>query len=81
MNPAKFLYLLRLSFFRILNLSTFKLFASGTSLVIASDPASIVPKSTPLNEIEEYRLQMQYATNALMAESKQLLGTKVSRKS
>ena len=33
-----------------------------------------------VNEIEEYRLQMQYATNALMAESKQLLGEKVSPK-
>ncbi len=50
-------------------------------IVLAVGEPIIVPKSTPLNEIEEYRLQMQYATNALMAESKQILGAGVSRKS
>ena len=32
-----------------------------------------VPRDTPMDKLEEYRLQMQYATNALMAESKQVL--------
>ena len=50
-------------------------------IVLAVGEPVTVPKGTPLNELEEYRLQMQYATNALMAESKQLLGKKVSRKS
>jgi len=50
-------------------------------IVLAIGEPVIVPKNTPLNEIEEYRLQMQYATNALMAESKQLLGAKESRES
>ena len=36
------------------------------------EPVSI-PASTPVGELEEFRLQMQYATNALMAESKQIL--------
>jgi hypothetical protein len=32
-----------------------------------------VPRDAPMDRLEEYRLEMQYATNALMAESKQLL--------
>jgi lysophospholipid acyltransferase (LPLAT)-like uncharacterized protein len=49
-------------------------------IVLAVGEPITVPKTTPLREIEEYRLQMQYATNALMAESKQVLGLKESRK-
>jgi len=50
-------------------------------IVLAVGDPITVPRSTPLNEIEEYRLQMQYATNALMAESKQILAENTGRKS
>jgi lysophospholipid acyltransferase (LPLAT)-like uncharacterized protein len=39
-------------------------------VVLAIGEPVVVPKGTPLDALEEYRLQMQYATNALMAESK-----------
>ena len=42
-------------------------------VVLAIGEPITIPASTPVYEIEDYRLQMQYATNALMAESKQLL--------
>jgi lysophospholipid acyltransferase (LPLAT)-like uncharacterized protein len=42
-------------------------------VVLAIGEPVSVPKNTPPDKLEEYRLQMQYATNALMAESKQLL--------
>ncbi len=35
----------------------------------------VVPRDAPMDKLENYRLQMQYATNALMAESKLLLGS------
>lgn len=47
-----------------------------TRVVLAVGEPISIPASTPVAEIEEYRLQMQYATNALMAESKQLLATR-----
>ena len=47
-----------------------------TRVVLAVGEPISIPASTPIAEIEEYRLQMQYATNALMAESKQLLASR-----
>jgi lysophospholipid acyltransferase (LPLAT)-like uncharacterized protein len=44
-----------------------------SKVVLAVGEPVTVPKNTPLDELEEYRLQMQYATNALMAESKMAL--------
>jgi lysophospholipid acyltransferase (LPLAT)-like uncharacterized protein len=40
-------------------------------VVLAVGEPIAVPAKTPLDGLEEYRLQMQYATNALMSESKQ----------
>ena len=42
-------------------------------VVLAVGEPISVPRDTPMDKLEEYRLQMQYATNALMAESKQVL--------
>ncbi len=42
-------------------------------VVLAVGEPMTVPPNAPVNGLEEYRLEMQYATNALMAESKQLL--------
>ncbi|MDG2375851.1 MAG: lysophospholipid acyltransferase family protein [Woeseiaceae bacterium] len=42
-------------------------------IVLAVGEPVSVPRDTPMDKLEEYRLEMQYATNALMAESKQLL--------
>lgn len=42
-------------------------------VVLAVGEPIAVPRSTPMDKIEEYRQQMQYATNALVAESKQRL--------
>ena len=42
-------------------------------VVLAVGEPVVVPKGTAMDKLEEYRLEMQYATNALMAESKQLL--------
>jgi len=42
-------------------------------VVLAIGEPVAIPASTPVDQLEEYRLQMQYATNALMAESKQIL--------
>lgn len=42
-------------------------------VVLAVGEPVVVPVGTPIEKLEEYRLQMQYATNALMAESKQFL--------
>jgi lysophospholipid acyltransferase (LPLAT)-like uncharacterized protein len=44
-------------------------------IVLAIGEPIAVPKNMPLNEIEKYRLEMQYAINALMAESEQLLAS------
>jgi lysophospholipid acyltransferase (LPLAT)-like uncharacterized protein len=43
-------------------------------VVLAVGQPVEVPRNTAMDGLEEYRLQMQYATNALMQESKQLLG-------
>jgi len=42
-------------------------------VVLAVGEPVEVPRSAPMERLEEYRLQMQYATNALMQESKLLL--------
>ena len=42
-------------------------------VVLAVGEPIEVPRNTPMDRIEDYRMQMQYATNALLAESKQLL--------
>jgi len=42
-------------------------------VVLAVGEPVVVPRDTPMSKLEDYRLQMQYATNALMAESKQVL--------
>lgn len=42
-------------------------------IVLAVGEPVCVPRDTPMDKLEEYRLEMQYATNALMAESKQIL--------
>jgi len=42
-------------------------------VVLAVGEPVVVPRNAPMDGLEEYRLEMQYATNALMAESKQLL--------
>lgn len=42
-------------------------------VVLAVGDPITVPRGASKEQMEEYRLQMQYATNALMAESKQLL--------
>ncbi len=42
-------------------------------VVLAVGEPIAVPRGTSMEKLEDYRLQMQYATNALMAESKQLL--------
>ncbi|MFT5500033.1 MAG: lysophospholipid acyltransferase (LPLAT)-like uncharacterized protein [Woeseiaceae bacterium] len=39
-------------------------------VVLAVGEPIVVPRGTPPDALEEYRMQMQYATNALMAESK-----------
>jgi len=43
-------------------------------IVLAIGEPIEVPRTVSMDKLEEYRLQMQYATNALMAESKQILG-------
>jgi lysophospholipid acyltransferase (LPLAT)-like uncharacterized protein len=43
-------------------------------IVLAIGEPIDVPRGTSMEKLEGYRLQMQYATNALMAESEQLLG-------
>ena len=43
-------------------------------VVLAIGEPVDVPRGTSIDDLEEYRLQMQYATNALMQESKQVLG-------
>jgi lysophospholipid acyltransferase (LPLAT)-like uncharacterized protein len=42
-------------------------------VVLAVGEPVVVPRDAPMDKLEDYRLEMQYATNALMAESKQLL--------
>jgi lysophospholipid acyltransferase (LPLAT)-like uncharacterized protein len=42
-------------------------------VVLAIGEPIDVPKGTSMDDLETYRLQMQYATNALMQESKQVL--------
>ena len=42
-------------------------------IVLAVGEPVYAPRDTSMDKLEEYRLEMQYATNALMAESKQLL--------
>jgi lysophospholipid acyltransferase (LPLAT)-like uncharacterized protein len=42
-------------------------------VVLAVGEPIDVPRDASIGQLEEYRLRMQYATNALMAESKQLL--------
>ncbi len=44
-------------------------------VVYAIGEPIVVPRDAPMDKLENYRLQMQYATNALMAESKLLLGS------
>lgn len=45
-------------------------------VVLAVGEPIVVPPKASMSQMEEYRLQMQYATNALIAESKQLLSSK-----
>ncbi|MGI9262003.1 MAG: lysophospholipid acyltransferase family protein, partial [Woeseiaceae bacterium] len=42
-------------------------------VVLAVGEPVTVPRDAAMDKLEEYRLEMQYATNALMAESKQIL--------
>lgn len=42
-------------------------------VVLAVGEPVVVPRDTAVDTLEEFRLEMQYATNALMAESKQIL--------
>lgn len=42
-------------------------------VVLAVGNPVVVPRDAAMDKLDEYRLEMQYATNALMAESKQLL--------
>lgn len=42
-------------------------------VVLAVGEPIEVPRNASMEQLEEYRLQMQYATNALMAESKQII--------
>lgn len=42
-------------------------------VVLAVGEPIEVPRNASMDKLEEYRLEMQYATNALMAESKQVL--------
>jgi lysophospholipid acyltransferase (LPLAT)-like uncharacterized protein len=42
-------------------------------VVLAVGEPITVPRGAPMDRLEEYRQQMQYATNALMQESKQML--------
>ena len=42
-------------------------------VVLAVGEPIEVPRDASMEKLEDYRQQMQYATNALMAESKQLL--------
>ena len=42
-------------------------------IVLAVGEPVAIPRDTPMGKLTEYRLEMQYATNALMAESKQFL--------
>jgi hypothetical protein len=42
-------------------------------IVLAVGEPIDVPRGASMEQMEDYRLQMQYATNALMAESKQFL--------
>ena len=42
-------------------------------VVLAVGDPVVVPRDASMHKLEEYRLEMQYATNALMAESKQIL--------
>ena len=44
-------------------------------VVLAVGEPVVVPRNAPMDKLEEYRLEMQYATNALVAESKQLLAS------
>ena len=43
-------------------------------LVLFGEPI-VVPRDAAIDKLETYRLEMQYATNALMEESKQALET------
>ena len=43
-------------------------------IVLAVGEPIEVPRDASMDKLEDYRLQMQYATNALMKESEQLLG-------
>jgi lysophospholipid acyltransferase (LPLAT)-like uncharacterized protein len=45
-------------------------------VVLAVGEPIVVPRDSSMDRMEDYRLQMQYATNALMKESEQLLGHK-----
>ena len=45
-------------------------------VVLAVGEPIVVPRDSSMDRMEDYRLQMQYATNALMKESEQLLGQK-----
>lgn len=47
-----------------------------TRVVLAVGEPIEVPRSASMEQLEEYRLQMQYATNALMKESEQVLAQK-----
>lgn len=42
-------------------------------VVLAVGEPVVVPRDTAIDALEEYRMQMQYATNALMKESRQFL--------
>lgn len=42
-------------------------------VVLAVGEPVVVPRDTAMDALEEYRMQMQYATNALMKESEQFL--------
>jgi lysophospholipid acyltransferase (LPLAT)-like uncharacterized protein len=42
-------------------------------VVLAVGAPVVVPRDAAMDKLDEYRLEMQYATNALMAESKQIL--------
>ena len=42
-------------------------------VVLAVGEPVVVPRNASMDKLEDYRLEMQYATNALVVESKQLL--------
>ena len=50
--------------------------AIESEVVLAVGEPIEVPRDASMDRMEDYRLQMQYATNALMKESEQLLGHK-----